>query len=126
MSSQYRIGTTTGNKVTLDTLTNNDPQPAFAHYADYVPLGDGTIRGVGWLEAEWRWRQIHRNDVAALRTYCSGVTANVYITTPDTDGVMTGYAAVMVWPQIPEPLHGDYFEDFPVRFIQMVEAGGTT
>lgn len=126
MASKYRIGTTTGNKVTLDTLVGLEPQPAFAHYADYVALGDGTIRGVGWLEAEWRWKLIHRDDVAALRAYCAGVTGDVYITTVDTDGVFTGYSAVMVWPQQPEPLHGDYLDDFAVRFIQMVEAGGTT
>lgn len=126
MASSYRIGTTAGNKVTLDTLAALDPQPAFAHYADYVSLGDGTLRGVGWLQAEWRWKQIHKDDVAALRAYCAGLTANVYITTPDTDGVFTGYSAVMLWPGVPEPLYGDYFDDFAVQFVQLVEAGGTT
>jgi hypothetical protein len=126
MASIYKIGTTTGNKVTLDTLVTHDPQPAFAHYADYAQLGDGTRRGIGYLMAEWRWAFITRSDAIALRTYCADVSGAVYITTPDTDGVFTGYGATMHWPQIPEPLHGDYFEDFVIEFTEMVEAGGTT
>ncbi len=126
MASTYRIGTATNNKVTLDTLVGRDPQPAAAHYASYSMLGDGTARGVGWLQCEWRWFAISRDEITALRTYCTGTSAAVYITTIDTDGVFTGYSATMIWPQIPEPHMGEFFNDFVVRFIELVAAGGTT
>jgi len=126
MASIYKIGTTSGNKVALDTLVPRDPQPAMAHYADYVQLGDGTRRGVGYLQAEWRWQFITWDEVDALKAYCSGVSAAVYITTPDNTGDWTGYSATMHWPQIPEPLHGSYAEDFVIEFTELVPAGGTT
>lgn len=126
MASNYRIGTTSGNKVTLDTLVPRDPQPAFAHYASYSMLGDGTARGVGWLQAEWRWAFISLTEIAALKTYCAGTSAVVYITTPDNEGDWTGYSATIIWPQITEPLHGDYVQDFVIQFVELVAAGGTT
>jgi len=126
MASKYKIGTTSGNKVTIDTLVPRDPQPSLAHYAEYVMLGDGTARGTGWLEAEWRWKNISWTEIAALKAYCAGVSATVYITTPDNEGDWTGYSATMIWPQISEPDRGDYAEDFAVRFVKLVAAGGTT
>jgi len=126
MASSYRIGTTVGNKVTLDTLVPRDPQPAPAHYASYSMLGDGTARGVGWLQCEWRWFAISRDEVTALRSYCAGTSAAVYITTIDIDGDFTGYSATMIWPQIPEPEVGEFFSDFVIQFVELVAAGGTT
>ena len=126
MASKYKMGTTSGNKVTLDTLVPRDPQPALAHYAEYIRLGDGTTRGAGWIQAEWRWEFISLTEIAALKAYCTGITASVYITTLDNEGDWTGYSATMVWPQISEPLHGDYIQDFVIEFVELVASGGTT
>lgn len=126
MASLYKIGTTSGNKVALSTLTQHDPQPALAYYAEYIKLGDGTRRGAGWIMAEWRWKYISWDEIAALKTYCTGISAAVYITTPDNEGDWTDYSARMHWPQITEPLHGAYAEDFVIEFTELVAAGGTT
>ncbi len=126
MASSYKIGAAVETIATLDTLSLRDPQPAPAFYAEYVELGNGMTLGVGWLEAEWHWDFISTTDIAALRIYCTGVSDDVYITTPNNDGSFTTYAAVMIWPQAPEVRHGDYFTDFGIRFVQLVEVPGTT
>jgi hypothetical protein len=125
MTSEYYIGEDSETMVALDTLVERDPQPAPAHYAQYIELGDGSTRGVGWLETEWRWKLIHIDEISALRAYCAAVTAEVAIVTPDVDGIFTTFDALAIWPQAPETLHGDWFQDFAVRFVQLVEVAGT-
>lgn len=123
--SSYRIGTAANNKTEIDLLgIINDPQPALAHYAEYVRLGDGTTRGAGWLQCEWRWKYITYTEIAFLRAYCAGVSAAVHIVTPNTDGTFAAYSATMNWPQIPEPLHGSYLDDFVIEFTEMILTGG--
>jgi len=126
MASSYQIGTTEGGMATLDTLYLRDPQPAPAHYSEYIELLDGTVRGVGWLQAEWRWSVLSTTDIASLRAFCTGSSAAVYIVTPDADGAFVSYTAIMSMPQIPEVHHGDYFEDFAIAFTKLVEIPGTT
>ena len=125
MASSYYIGASAGDLTELDDLSLRDPQPAPVFYAEYVECGDGTTRGIGWLETEWRWSVISTTDIDALRDFCTGVSGTIYIITPDIDGVFKAYSAVMVWPQSPEALHGDYFQDFAIRFVQLVEIPGS-
>lgn len=126
MTSSYKIGSTFEEIVTLDTLIERDPQPMPVHYSEYITLGNGQARGVGWLETEWRWSRINTDEIAALRTLCtSGVSAAVYIETPDIDGDFMAYSAILEWPQAPAVLHGDYFQDFALRFVQLIEIQGT-
>lgn len=121
MTSSYKLGTT-NPPTALDSLGLPDPQPAPADYAEYVILGNGDPHGVGYVIAEWRWKNLSVSEMAILQAYIG----NVYITTPDIEGVFATYSARMSWPQSPEPNVGDYFQDFAVRFIKLIAVPGTS
>lgn len=125
MTSAYEIDTTS-ETVPLDELSIHDPQPAPAQYAEYVSLGNGNSHGVGYKIAEWRWDFLSIAEIAILRGYCTDVADDVYITTPDVDGTFMDFTATMIWPQSPEPDRGDFFKDFAIQFIKLVEVPGTT
>ncbi len=120
MASSYKIGADSGSLVTLDTVINHDPQPSPVHYAKYAGLGDGNTRGIGWLEAEWRWAFIDTSEVAALRAYCTNISGAICIKTVDIDGTFKVYDAIVIWPQMPDTLQDFYFRDFVLRFVELV------
>jgi hypothetical protein len=83
-------------------------------------LGDGTVRGVGCLQTSWRFNFITLTQLATLRAYCSGSSAQVYIQTLARDGVYKIYSALMVWTETEQP-KADMLVDFVVKFRNMVE-----
>ena len=114
----YRIGTTSGNMVSLESLGIPLPKAAIVDYAEYITLGDGTNRGTGWLCCEWRWAHLTLTQLAALRAYCTGESAAVYIQTLTETGTYAVYTATMVWP-VRKPPKVDFVMDFAVEFRAM-------
>lgn len=124
MANDYKIGTTVGNMLALSSLGIDDPDPIPVQYSDYVDLGNGKTKGVGWYRCEWRFAYIEINEVRALRAYCPepSTSSNVYIKTVKTTGGFGVYSAIMVWP-LTEPAYiGDTYSDFVVEFRYLVEA----
>jgi hypothetical protein len=127
MSLDYKIGATVGTLATLASLNIDQPQPDPVHYADQAPLGDGNLRGVGWLECQWRFDWIRQDSLRTLLNYCPepAQSAAVAIKTLKTGGGMGVYTGKMWWPIIEPPLQDDYYEDFVIKFVDLVETVAT-
>jgi len=103
----YQIGLSSGSMVKLENITVSGskvpvdyPKSTFMPYADSLTLVSGLVRGMGYPTTNWMWSVIPRAQRDALRQYCTGQSANVYIKTKtmDTSDVYAVYSAVMVWP----------------------------
>lgn len=98
---EYAIGTTVENLQNLeDDLGIMPPHPApFQEWAAEYEAGDGRVHGDGWPSATWHFDYLTAAHIAALRTYCTGKSANVYIRTLKPDHTSYGtYSAIMRWP----------------------------
>lgn len=108
----------------VEDLTNGVPAPksAFVDYSQYLPLGDGTVRGSGWATGEWRWGYLEQAERGDLRAYCTGASNSVYIRTRenDTSDQYGYYSCTVIWPQEEEKDHF-YRPDFVLRFQKLVE-----
>jgi hypothetical protein len=101
----FEIGTTYGNRVnveTLSTLPNMGPASEFYDYSEALPTGDGARTSRGKPYAIWKWEG--HIDIAlfnALRVYCPGASASVYIRTLQDDySTYAYYTATMIWPEL--------------------------
>ena len=126
----YQIGLSSGSMVKLDAITVSGsavpvswPKFAYSPYAEEQNLTSGLVRGVGYPTASWTWDIITRAERDALRQYCTGKSARVYIKTKtmDSSDSYHVYYAVMIWPT-----GGDEEHDFQrrpkliIRFKTMV------
>lgn len=102
----YQIGLTSGSMVKLENIVISGsavpvsyPKSTFMPYSDEVDMVSGLVRGVGYPRASWIWGVITREERDALRTFCPGKSAWVYIRTKtmDTADSYHTYRAVMVW-----------------------------
>jgi hypothetical protein len=127
VSLEYKIGSSLGGMATLASLGIDLPQPLPVHHAEQVALGDGTLRGVGWLQCEWRFDWILDLDLITLRTFCPepALSATVWIKTLKANAQMEVYTGKMWWPAVEPPLQGDYYEDFVITFVDLEKVTGT-
>src|SRR4030067_578795 len=122
MSSSFKIATYVAGVeglTALDALApsvNPDPQFFFYLYAEYVKLGDGTIRGVGASAAEWLFPQLTLSQRNVLDDYCTAASAQGYIATPAADGTFTIYLADMSLPEEEPPIKGGLLRNYIIRF----------
>lgn len=98
------------------------PHGVYTPYARPIPLGNGGVRGAGWATAEWRWGYLARLDRDALRTYCPGASAEVYLCTNVNDDAddFRYFHGWLVWPQFEEPWAGRRL-DFTLRFQALIQ-----
>lgn len=123
MTTDYKIGTSLGGMSTLASLSITDPQALPVHYAEQVILGDGTARGLGWKQCEWRWARLYLAEVNVLQAYCPSSSASpIYIKTLNRGGGFQAYSATMIWPQVEPAGQSDCYFDFVIRFTELVEA----
>jgi len=115
----YRIGPAAVSMVSLESIGIPLPKASPVDYAEYITLGDGSNRGVGWLCCEWRFAHLTLTQLAVLRGYCTGESAAVYIQTLTESGTYGNYSATMVWP-VRRPPKVDFVLDFVVEFRGMV------
>ena len=87
-----------------DDLSIPPPHPApFREWSSAYTCGDGRVRGDGFPSADWHWDYLSAVHVAALRAYCTGKSASVYIKTLKADRTTYGtYLVVMIWPTLPD------------------------
>jgi hypothetical protein len=106
-TEDYQIGTSSGSMIKLALVTTSGsstpipyPKSSFQPYADEQVLVSGLVRGVGFPIAVWTWGVITRTERDALRQYCPGKSANVWIRTKTMDSADSNanYSAVLVWP----------------------------
>ena len=122
MAHDYEIGATGPGLTNLAALTPPVPEPKsnFQDSSRYVTLGDGSVRGLGWLAAEWRWTFLTRAQRDELKTFCAGASADVFIRTRTNDTIDTygEYSAKMIWPQNEEKSYSKRM-DFVIRFVDL-------
>jgi len=119
----YQIGTTLVGLVTVTSLGLKNPKSTFKPYSELIPLGNGKMRGAGLPVATWNFGFLTQTQRDALRVYCTGASANVFIETRKTDSsdVFDQFSAIMIWPE--EEERDNFIRlDFTVEFRQLVEA----
>jgi hypothetical protein len=129
----YQIGLTSGSMAKLENLTLTSgsvvtsvpvdyPKSTMKPYADSIPLVSGLVRGIGYPTATWIWSVIPQNQRDALRQFCPGQSANVYIRTKTMDNadVYANYSAVMIWPTLEEERDASRRMNLKITFKTMV------
>lgn len=118
---EYKIATEAagvGGLTNVESLATPVPAPksTFEEYLEQVQLGDGTVRGAGWMTATWHWDVLSQAQRNQLRTYCTGASEVVYIRTRknDSSDAYANYKAVMIWPS--EEKTAGRRLDFTLRF----------
>ena len=127
----YQIGLSSGSMVSLanipavsgsGTVNVDPPRSTFTPYMDEQQLVSGQVRGVGYPRATWIWDSISREARDALRQYCPGKSASVYIKTKTMDSSDSYhiYSAIMVWPTQEEPRNFQRRIDLKIAFQTVV------
>ena len=120
MAYEYEIGADIGTMVTLSSLGIHAPKCEYGKYSGEITLGDGTARGVGLPMTVWHWSWLTADQRDALRAYCAGKSAIVFIRSLKDDLTYEDYEAVLVWPTNEERQAGRVL-DFNLEFRNMVE-----
>lgn len=121
--TNVKIGTFAGGVgglVTLASLKLPSPLMDFLEASQEDTMGDATIEGNGWSEAEWHFDYITAAQYNALAAYKTGKTTQVYIRTRKTANTYGNFLANMVWPER-ERWSNNSVLDFNLRFIFLVE-----
>ncbi len=128
-TEDYQIGVVSGSMMKLGELVisgSSIPVPApkstFTPYADEQALVSGLVRGVGYPTATWTWGVLTRQERDALRAFCPGKSARIYIRTKTMDSADSyhTYQAVMVWATQEEERDTQRRLEFKVDFKSMV------
>jgi hypothetical protein len=125
--SSYQIGTLAGGTAgmsSLDSVIGARYAPKGEYRAgQQIRLGSLGARSVGAASAFWRWPSGCPKAVRdALRAYCTGASAEVYLTTRtnETDEANSEFAtfrAILIWPgEEPRDFLG-WRLDFALEFV---------
>ena len=122
--TDFMIGTTLGGMTALKSLTTpvSNPMGTFTPYSKPLDLGDGSVRGGGWMAATWDWQDIiSAAERHQLRTFCTGASSWVYIVTlvNDLDAYLA-YYGVMIWPEEAEERDWLRRVKFQIKFRGLV------
>lgn len=95
----FAIGSTS-TTTTLATLGVPDPKSPFSFYADESQMASSKWVGRGLPIITWRWGYLTQTQRNALRAYCTGISATVYIDTQENDNsdAYKRYKCTMKWP----------------------------
>lgn len=117
----YEIGTTLGGIALLSSLSPKvtDPESNFSDYQNTVTLGNGVIRGMGYPSATWHYGFLQSAEYDKLKTFCGGISAEMYIATVNNDGDFKRYLGVMIMPTTFVIRNGRYM-DVTINFTHLV------
>jgi hypothetical protein len=127
---EYCIGTSSGSMANLEEMSVSGsscpiyaPKGTYQPYSDQVVLVSGLVRGLGYPKASWNWSIIPQNQRDALRQFCPGQSANVYIKTKtmDSKDSYETFSAVMIWPTQTEERDTGRRINFTIEFRFMVK-----
>ncbi len=96
--ADYRIGTSQVNMTAIETLGLPVPRSIFRDYAERVMAASGRTFGRGYPACSWVFSLLTSSQRHALKTYCTGASAVVYIRTLANDDTYHNYRAIMHWP----------------------------
>ena len=118
-----KIGTTALNMKAMNELSTPVPEPSttWRDYATQSSTAAGGAVGKGSPVAEWVFALL--DDLAmrtALKSYCSGASADVYIQTYDGSGVAHTYACTLIWPPA-EEMSNNWLVNLTLTFRNLVQ-----
>ncbi len=98
------------------------PRHEFSPISKAIELGDGTQRGGGWATARWSWGYLTQAQRDALRTYCTGHSAVVFIRTRTNDSAdaYANFQATVIWPSMAEEKEMGKRLQFALEFRNLV------
>jgi len=118
------------NLVNVEDLTVPvfSPKGTFVPFSQYLTLGNGLVRGLGWATARWLWGFLSNTQRDQLRLFCDDGSGNplasnsVYIRTRNNEqtDAFAYYKANMVWPQEEEKQAAKRLT-FAIDFQNLVE-----
>lgn len=103
------------------------PEPSYMEQAEVVSSLGGLDYGRGYPIATWYWAALTTEQRAILRTFCPGLSAEVYIETPTNEITLCGEqefiqcAAIMHWPSSDEDIQSEKAIGFSLKFTHLVE-----
>ena len=97
--TNYEIGTTYAGMVDIRTAEIIEPESDFFEYVEASALGNGHVRGMGLPYAEWHFTYLTADQYDALRSYCTGLSAEIFIATPDSSNTLKRYSGILKLPQ---------------------------
>lgn len=119
----FKIGTTKEGMASIESLATPLPAPRARYQpgSERVTLASGQERWIGWPVAVWEFPQLTEAQRDALRGFCSGASATVYIATLiDSAGkTYDDFQAVMVWPE-EEDRRAGYAFGLEIKFQALV------
>lgn len=134
MSSEFMIGLTTSVydflplDTLLDTTASIDPDWSFQQFSTSIRLGDGTLKGVGFPIAKWRWNIMEDLNRQALKAFVgSDLSAQLYIRTATNDVdsygdiVFKSYSCIVNWPDTDEDFQADKVLGLILVFTHLIE-----
>lgn len=98
----YKLGTTYAGLTNVETITDGKaPTSVLSEWSVVSDKGDGLAGGHGFPTARWTFGGLEQTGIDALRAYCPGKSANIWINTRTPAGTFQVYQAVMLWPDEP-------------------------
>ena len=121
---ENKIGATLIGMTNIESLTVPipNPKPFYRAYAEIVGTLAGIDYGRGHAQVDWVWNILTREQRDQLRTFCTGISAAVYIRTRTNDNSdeYKNYQAIMHWP-LDEERDARARMDFKITFTHLVE-----
>ncbi len=121
MSSSFKIGSTSST-TTLDALATPlpDPKSSYLPYSRVNRLGNGGALGVGAPVVQWKFPILSIDEYKQLRTFCSGASAEVYISTKLDDDTFDDFSCTMIVPNDPQDRWYSERQNYVVEFRNLV------
>lgn len=118
----YEIGATEVGMTALASLGTpvEYPKGEYEPYARYARLGDGLLRGFGLPVARWTFPLLTSEERDMLKTFCSGASATVFISTKLNDNTYDDFSATMMWPSEEHRWPGGHFSNLVIEFRDLV------
>lgn len=124
--SNYYIGLTAGTMTDAATISADAVAPIgdYRRWATSADLGNGLAKALGRPIATWYWCWIPPQQRIALRAYCTGKSARVFIRTEDDPSLHTSavFEAAIIWPDN-EDLYDQ--NEFRIVFRDLIEQTST-
>lgn len=121
-ATTYAGGYSGVNLRNVEDLGVLPPKPQFRIWSKSIPLGSGLVRGAGRPNTAWQWGYLELAQRQALRAYCSGKSANVFVRTQtlDNNDAYRYYSGVVSWPD-DERREASRRLEFTLQFNYLVE-----
>jgi len=119
--ADFKIGTTEGGMVNIESLTTplEIPKSEYLPYARIVNLGNGGKRGVGFPMAIWTFPLLTLEQRDQLKSFCTNASAEVFIRTKLNNDTYANFSATMIWVEN-EPRWYGVKQNYSITFRNLV------